>query len=70
MSHQHHFNHPHRLLDVAPLPSQSPHNQHAHRGWGTIFSFAVIFASILGLTLSGVGLPSPVTPLTQTLDQR
>jgi hypothetical protein len=70
MSHQHHFNHPHRLLDVAPLPSQSPRNQHARRGWGTILGFAVTFAFILGLTLSGVGLPSPVTPLIQTLDQR
>jgi hypothetical protein len=35
-----------------------------------MLSFAVTFAFILGLTLSGVGLPTPVNPLTQTSDQR
>jgi hypothetical protein len=71
MSHQNHPNHPHRLLDVAPLPSRSsPHHHRARRGWGTILSFAVTFAFILGLTLSGLGLPTPVNPLTQTSDQR
>jgi hypothetical protein len=70
ISHQNHFKYRHQLLDVAPLPSRSPHRPHARRGWGTIISFAVTFAFILGLTLSGLGLPSPVAPLTQTSDQR
>jgi hypothetical protein len=71
MSHQDHFNHPHRLLDIAPLPSLSPHHHRARRSWGTILSFAVTFAFILGLTLSGLGLPIPVNPPpTQTSDQR
>jgi hypothetical protein len=70
MSHQDHSNHPHRLLDVAPLPSRSQHPHRARRGWGTILSFAITFAFILGLTLSGLGLPTPVNPLTQTSDQR
>jgi hypothetical protein len=71
MFHQDHFNHPGRLLDVAPLPSRSPHRHRARRGWGTILSFAATFAFILGLTLSGLGLPVLVNPLpTPTSDQR
>jgi hypothetical protein len=71
MSQHDHFNHRHRLLDVAPLPSRSPHHHRARRGWGMILSFAVTFAFILGLTLSGLGLPTPLnTSPTQTTDQR
>jgi hypothetical protein len=70
MSHQEHSIHPHRLLDVAPLPSRSQHHHRARRGSGTILSFAVTFAFVLGVTLSGLGLPTPVNPLTQTSDQR
>jgi len=41
------------------------------RHGGTILSFAATFAFILGLTLSGLGLPALVNPLpTPTSDQR
>jgi hypothetical protein len=65
-------NHPHRLVDVAPLPSRSPHQYHARhqhrarRGWGTIIAFAATFGFILALTLGGLGLPSPTSLTTQT----
>jgi hypothetical protein len=64
-------NHPLRLIDVAPLPSQSPHRHHARRqyhtrrGWGTIIAFAATFGFILALTLGGLGLPSPTSLPTQ-----
>jgi hypothetical protein len=63
--------HPHRLVDIAPLPSRSPHGHHAHRqyhtrrGWGTIIAFAATFGFILALTLGGLGLPSPTSLPTQ-----
>ena len=58
-----------RLVDLRPLPARPLHNQ-ARRGWGTILGFAVTFAFILGVTLSGLGLPNPVARLIQTSDQR
>jgi hypothetical protein len=49
----------HRMLDVAPLPSQSPRHHNSRRGLGTIIAFAATFTVILALILGGVGLPSP-----------
>jgi hypothetical protein len=69
-------NHPHRLIDVAPLPSRSPQRHrshrehHARRGWGTIIAFAATFGFILALTLGGLGLPSPTNLPTQTSNHR
>ena len=69
-------NHPHRLIDVAPLPSRSVHQHHARRqyharrGWGTIIAFAATFGFILALTLGGLGLPSPTNLPTQTSTHR
>ena len=61
MTYQHH-SYRERLLDVAPLPSRSPNNHHTRRGWGTVIGFAVTLALILGMILSGLGLPSPISP--------
>jgi hypothetical protein len=33
----------HRMLDVAPLPSQSPRHHNSRRGLGTIIAFAATF---------------------------
>ena len=68
MSHHDHF--PQHLLDVAPLPARPLHNQ-PRRGWGTILGFVISFLVILGVTMAGVGLPTPLNlPPAQPSDQR
>jgi hypothetical protein len=66
-----HLDHtPQRLLDVCPLPAR-PIPQQSRRGWGTILGFTMSFLFILGLTLAGLGLPSPLDPvLIQTSNHR
>jgi hypothetical protein len=60
MSHLHYSSYPQRLLDVSPLPSRTPYQDHPRRDWGTIIGFAFSFGMILAVTLAGVGLPSPI----------
>ena len=68
MSHQDHF--PQQLLHVAPLSARPQGNQ-PRCGWGTILGFAISFLVILGVTMAGVGLPTPLNlPPAQPSNQR
>jgi hypothetical protein len=67
----HGYSHRERLVDVAPLPSRSPHRHKRRRGVGTIISFALFLTLILSMILGVMGIPTPLNLLpAQTSGQR
>jgi hypothetical protein len=66
----HGYSHQERPVDVAPLPSRSPHRRKPRRGLGTIISFALFLTLILSVILSAMGIPTPLNLLpAQTSEQ-